>query len=207
PLSARPDRAAETELERRQHWFQRSSFLIEDETDAHDCQPHAARFHAPRGFLPIDAQASKEIVALRRVLIEFLVAARAVESDGGRIDEDLGSPGLRVRLPCQSAYHVLGAFDSAGVKKFLESGVPSLAENVLPGEVYGGVAIAERVLPRSGLHRVAGLDGDAVAELLTCGFGSAGQHYDRVAALRQSPKQAGTDQSPSSPYRYPPLPI
>src|SRR5262249_60530862 len=103
PLPARSDRATESELERRQHLFQRPSFLVEDEADTHACESHAARFHPSCGFLPIDAQASEEVVAGRGTLVEFLVAAGAVESDGRRIDEDFGRPGLRVRLPCHTS--------------------------------------------------------------------------------------------------------
>src|SRR5262249_11353560 len=99
------------------------------------------------------------------------------------------------RLPCQTSDHVLGAFDSAAVKKFLESGVPPLAENILSGKVYGGVAIAQHVLPRPGLHRVAGHDGHAVAELLTCGVASTGQSGARVAAVRQRQNQTGAEES------------
>ena len=89
------DRAADAKLERQQHLRQRTTLAVEQDSgpDAHDAQ--AERFGVLRFALPDDADVGEEVVARGSVLVEALVAVRAVVADRAGADQR-GRP--RVRL-------------------------------------------------------------------------------------------------------------
>src|SRR5438046_1642845 len=88
-LPARADLAADEQLERRDHLLERPALRIEHHPDTQDGDPHAMREPMQRRLFPIHAELSEEIVAGRAVFGQFLIAGRAVVTDGRGVHEDL----------------------------------------------------------------------------------------------------------------------
>lgn len=172
PLPARADRPAGKELERRQQLGQGPSCRVEHHADAHhgNAQPHALADQG--GLLPLDADASQEVVAGRAILGQLLVAVRPVVADGRGVDQDAWiAPGrpwtLRQRLDT-----VLGAAQPAVADHRLVGIVPAPAEDILAGQVDHRVAVVDLLHPGARLHRVALDDGTPLPEHLP-GLGRA----------------------------------
>src|SRR3954466_10479108 len=174
--------AADPEAEERQHLGQRAAAAVEHDAGAHlgHAQPEPAR--TVRLALPGDADPGQEVAAGRRVLVERLVAVRAVVADGRGGHEHARA--RRGRL--QAGDEVAGAELARGADPALGVLAPPLRD-VLAREVHDRVAAGQRLGRR---RLLLGAPGDGVAR-----GGAARERGDRVAAGAQALDELRADQA------------
>jgi len=182
---------------------------------AHHAQPQLARLGRLR--LPGHARLREEVVPRRRVLVERLLAARAVVADGGAADQGTRPAALarlaagRAVIGCagrpQSRDQVAGAGDTALANRPLGARAPALGD-VLPGEVHDRVPAGER-RHRGGLLERIPAHGLHAQRLRRLDARPAGEHRDLRALLAQLGDERAADQPTCSrhghAHRDPPL--
>src|SRR5439155_11936487 len=96
----------------------------------------------------------------------LFIAVRAVETDGGGVDERLRFAARGAWLAAEGLHHVRRAVCTTFAEQCLEAVAPAAGEDVFAGEVDDGVTGADFVLPGAGVHGIAFDQRDVCAELL-----------------------------------------
>ena len=190
-LAATGDRAADAELEGRQHRLEGSAARVEDDpcADEHDAQ--AERLGRQRLALPGDAHVGEEVAASGRALVDALVAVLAVEADGGRGEQHAGT---RVG-GADAGDEVACAELTALADRRLHLGAPALCDG-LAREVDHGIATGERRNRRGAGERLPGDGVDPELTLRTVRV--AGEHGHLVAPLLEGGDESAADEAGGS---------
>ncbi len=190
-LLAAGDRAADAELERRQHLVQRAAVGIEDDAgaDLDDARVSGAVGRRVGLAFPGDADMGQEVVAGGGRLRHALVTALAVVTDGRGAHQDLRTIGCGCG---HSRDEVAGADLTALEDLALDLVVPALGDR-LAGEVDDGVAAAQSGNGRWSGERVPRDRRDTERSLGL--LGGARQHRDGIAVVAQRADELGADQS------------
>jgi hypothetical protein len=195
-LAAAGDGSADPEPEEREHLGERPARGRQDHAGARDHDPDARRRGGERLVLPGDHDAGEEVVPGRRVLVELLVAPRAVEADRGLGDErsrTLLGRNTDNRLDQRSRR------PNARLADGLLGLVGPALRDRLAEQVHDGVGAGERGLGRRLVHRPRpGVRLDLISERPASAAGVARERNDLFASRQQRAHESATDRARGS---------
>src|SRR5205807_2356690 len=103
--------------------------------NSHHANANAGLLRLARLPFPLHAQLAHEVMRGRTLLRQFLVAVRAVPTDGRGIDQHLRRTVSATRVPGNRLDDIRGRLSPAIDQELLEGGVPALVENVFASQV------------------------------------------------------------------------
>ncbi len=179
PLLSRAERTADKKLERLSHFAQRTAAGTEHDprAQAHDAQPDLLGLFS--FFLPFLAQQTQKISAGRRFFSDDFIAARAVVTDRGSVDEK-----SRFLLNLGAGLNqAMSRIDTAVLDAAALRGSPFFPRDRLAGEIDHAVDAVQCGVPvphnsGSPMNPALGADIAALGR-------AAGKQRERMALIQQ----------------------